>query len=414
MKIEKIHARQVLDSRGNPTIEAIMKTKNSLVSAIVPSGASTGAHEALELRDNQKVYHGKSVTKAINNVNKKIYSLLKNKIITNQKQVDELLIKEDNTVNKSRFGANSILSVSMCTTRALSTENKIQLYKYIAKIFQTKKIILPKVYANVINGGVHAGNELEIQEFMIVPTNAKTFSESIQMVAETYQTLKEIIKNKYGKNAINVGDEGGFAPPISTAEQALDLLTLAIKQAKYEGKLKIAIDAAASEFYNIKTKTYTKQKLTSKQLEEYYVKLIKKYPIVSLEDPFEQDDFQAWKSITNNKTIKQKKVQIVGDDLTVSNPARVQFAIDNKLCNALLLKINQIGTITEALLAAKTAMDAGWNVMVSHRSGETEDTFIADLAVGLSCGQLKLGAPCRTERVAKYNQLLRIEEELGK
>jgi enolase len=413
-KIKKIYARQILDSRGNPTIETIMQTDDGSFSAIVPSGASTGIHEALELRDNNKSYNGKGVTKAIKNIEKDLFHLLKNQSVKNQKLIDEMMIKKDDTPNKSRFGANAILSVSMVASRAGAYSHGYFLYEYISKLFGTKKIILPLPFCNVINGGVHAGNGLEFQEFMIVPVGAKSFSQATQMVSETYHILKEIIKEKYGKNATNVGDEGGFAPPLTSPEEALDLLVLAIKKAKYQNKIKIAMDVAASEFYNKKTKTYTKHNLTSKELEHYYIRLITKYPIISLEDPFEQDDFAAWKDITKNEIIKKKKIQIVGDDLTVSNPARVQLAIDNKLCNSLLLKINQIGTITESLLAARIAMDAGWNVMVSHRSGETEDTYIADLAVGLACGQLKLGAPCRTERTSKYNQLIRIEESLGR
>jgi enolase len=413
MKIKKIHAIQVLDSRGNPTIEVQLNTEKNQVNAIVPSGASTGDYEALELRDNKKEYGGKSVNKAIQNVNKIIAPLLKNKSVIDQEKLDVILIQKDNTSNKSNLGANAMLAVSMATTRAAAKENKLPLYKYISQ--KTKsKISLPLPFANVINGGVHAGNDLEFQEFMIVPTGAKSFSQATQMISETYHVLKEIIKNKYGKNAVNVGDEGGFAPPISKPEEALNLIVEAIKKANYQNKIKIAMDPAASEFYDKKIKTYTKNKWTSKQLENVYIKLIQKYPIISLEDPFDQDDFNAWKSITNNKDIKQKKIQIVGDDLTVSNPARVQLAIENKLCNALLLKINQIGTITEALLSAEIAMEAGWKVMVSHRSGETEDSFISDFATGIGCGQIKLGAPCRGERTAKYNQLLRIEDELGK
>jgi len=414
-QIKKIYARQILDSRGNPTIEVELTTNSGMVRAIVPSGASTGTYEALEMRDNTKEYNGKSVKNAIQNINKIIFPLLKGKSVLNQKQIDELLIAKDNTPNKTRLGANAILAVSMAVTRSAALEKKIPLYKYISKLYDaknTKKLILPIPYANVINGGVHAGNDLEFQEFMIVPIGAKSFSEATQMISETYHILKKIIEKKYGKNATNVGDEGGFAPPINSPEQALDLIVEAIAQAKYKNKIKIAMDVASSEFYDKKTKKYTKNKLNSKQLMNHYEKLIKKYPIISIEDPFEQDDFKSWKEIMNNKTIKNKKIQIVGDDLTVSNPARVQLAIDEKLCNNLLLKINQIGTITESLISARIAMDAGWKVMVSHRSGESEDTFIADLAVGINCGKIKIGAPCRTERTSKYNQLIRIEEEL--
>jgi enolase len=433
MKITKLFARQVLDSRGNPTIEVEAYFNDIKASAIVPSGASTGKYEALELRDGNKEYLGKSVNKAVDNVNK----IIANKIIgmefLDQKAVDDALISLDGTKNKSMLGANAILGVSMAACRLAALIKQKKLYEYIAEIVNSdrtnpvsmipvmmaayekvlksnKQYSIPVPFANVINGGKHAGSSLKIQEFMITPVYASDFKTAVRMTAETYQILKKIVEEKYGKSAVNVGDEGGFAPQLTTPEQALDLLVEAIKKAGYAGKVKIAIDAAASEFYDDKTGCYVMDKQYSKdEMVEYYLRLLKKYPIATLEDPFDQDDFESWAKLT--KEAVKLKVPIIGDDLLVSNPERIKIAIERKLCNALLLKVNQIGTVTEAITAAKMALSSKWIVMVSHRSGETEDTFIADLAVGLKCGHIKLGAPCRTERVAKYNQLLRIEED---
>lgn len=398
----------MLDSRGNPTIETELCSLQASASAIVPSGASTGIHEALELRDNKRAFKGKGVTGAIANV-ARISKQLKGRDFPSQQSFDEFLIGLDGTPNKTRFGGNTLLSLSMAFSRLLAQEKQIPLYKQLANDFHTKQVSLPVPFANVINGGVHAGNQLEFQEFMIAPIKAKSFSDATQMVAETYQELKTIIAKRYGKEAVNVGDEGGFAPPVASAQQALNLLTKALEQSGYEDKIAIAMDPAASEFYH-KNKTYTTQQLKPTQLAKQYEKLVEHYPIVSIEDPFEQDDFSTWKDfVANNQTL-----QIVGDDLTVSNPARVKLAIDQQLANALLLKINQVGTIFESLASAYLAQKAGWNVMVSHRSGETEDAYIADLTVGLGMGQIKLGAPARGERTAKYNRLLRIEDQLGR
>jgi enolase len=409
MKVTKLCARQVLDSRGNPTIEVEAYFNSVKTVAIVPSGASTGKYEALELRDGKKEYLGKSVMKAVDNVNKVIAKKIVGMEFLDQKAVDDTLIALDGTKNKSKLGANAILGVSMAVCRLAAQVKQKQLYEYIGEITGTdpKKFTIPVPFSNIINGGKHAGSSLKIQEFMITPVYAKNFKEAVQMCAEVYQTLKKLIEEKYGKSATNVGDEGGFAPQLSTPEQALDLLTDAIKKAGYSGKVKIAIDAAASEFYKegyyVMDKQYTKDEMIA-----YYLRLLKTYSIVTVEDVFDQDDFDSWAKFTEKAS--KSKVRVIGDDLTVSNTERIQMAVDKKLCSALLLKVNQIGTVTEAINAAKMAYKAGWIVMVSHRSGETEDTFIADLAVGLGCGHIKLGAPCRTERVAKYNQLLRIEE----
>ncbi len=412
MKITKLFARQVLDSRGNPTIEVEAYFNAIMASAIVPSGASTGKYEALELRDGKKDYQGKSVMKAVDNVNTIISKKLVGMEFLDQKSIDDALLALDGTKNKSKLGANAILGVSMAVCRLAAVLKQKKLYEYLAELSGTnvKKYLIPVPFANVINGGKHAGSSLKIQEFMIAPVGASNFKEAVKMTAEVYQVLKKLVEVQYGKAAVNVGDEGGFAPQLTTPEQALDLLVEAIKKAGYSGKVKIAIDAAASEFYDEAKGCYVMDKSYSKdEMVDYYFKLIKTYPIVTLEDPFDQDDFESWAKLTEK--VAKLKIPIIGDDLLVSNTERIQIATEKKLCSALLLKVNQIGTVTEAINAAKKAQSNGWKVMVSHRSGETEDTFISDLAVGLGCGHIKLGAPCRTERVAKYNRLLRIEED---
>lgn len=412
-KIKKVKARQILDSRGNPTVEVDIITDYGLSRAAVPSGASTGIYEANELRDNnKKKYFGKGVLKAVANVNKILAKKLKGKDCTKQREIDNLMLKLDNTPNKSKLGANAILAVSMAVCRAGALAKKQPLYRYISHLAKNKKPLMPIPSFNVINGGVHAGNKLDFQEFMILPTGAKNFSHALQIGAEVYHHLKQIIKKKYGQDAVNVGDEGGFAPPIQKVEEALNILTKAVKATGHTNKVKFGMDAAASEFYNKKNKTYLLEgkKITAQQLMKKYQNLIKKYPIITIEDPFDQEDFESFAEFHK----KAKKLQIVGDDLLVTNVKRVEKALQHNACNALLLKVNQIGSITEALDAANLSLKNDWNIMVSHRSGETEDTFIADLVVGLGSGQIKSGAPCRSERLAKYNQLLRIEEELGK
>ncbi len=403
-KIRGVKARQVLDSRGNPTIEVEISTQSSLSRAIVPSGASTGIYEALELRDKGKAFHGKGVMKAVNNVNKIIAKKLIGMNVERQKEIDELMISLDGTTNKKRLGSNAILGVSMALARAGAFSKNMHLFEHLGELAGKKRFKLPIPYANVINGGIHAGNNLDIQEFMIVPVKAKKFSDATRIVSETYHTLKKNIELKYGKLGINVGDEGGFAPPLNTAEEALDLLQDTIANSGHKRKLRIAMDCAASEYF--KDEKYMKE-MNGEQLSDYYLRMIKDYKIISIEDPFDQDDFSSYQNF-----MKKVKIQVVGDDLLVSNTERVKEAIEKKLCNALLLKVNQIGTVTEAIEAANLALKNKWNVMVSHRSGETEDPFIADLAVGLANGQIKLGAPCRSDRTSKYNQLLRIEELL--
>lgn len=419
MPISKIFARQIFDSRGNPTVEVDVTTEKGLFRAAVPSGASTGIYEALELRDGDKSsYHGKSVKKAIDNVNSQIAPALLQKNIcpTKQTEIDEMMIALDGTENKSKFGANAILGVSLAVCKAGAAHKGVPLYKHIADLAGNKDVILPVPAFNVINGGSHAGNKLAMQEFMILPTGASTFTEAMKMGSEIYHHLKAVIKKKFGLAATGVGDEGGFAPDIQENKEALELIKEAIEKAGYTGKIEIGMDVAASEFYkegkydlDFKNPNSDKAKwLEPDALAQLYLDWIKEYPIVSVEDPFDQDDWAAWTkycaSVTN---------QVVGDDLTVTNPKRIQMAVEKKACNCLLLKVNQIGSITEAIKAHNLAKSNGWGTMVSHRSGETEDSFIGDLVVGLCTGQIKTGAPCRSERLAKYNQILRIEEELG-
>ncbi|CAH1773766.1 unnamed protein product [Owenia fusiformis] len=417
--ITRIVARQIFDSRGNPTVEVDLQTGKGTFRAAVPSGASTGIYEALELRDQDPAaYHGKGVSQAVGHINNSLGPALiaKGVDVTQQKEVDQVMLDLDGTENKSKFGANAILGVSLAVAKAGAAAKGVPLYRHLADLAGNKDVILPVPAFNVINGGSHAGNKLAMQEFMILPTGAKNFTEAMRMGSEIYHHLKKVIKAKYGQDACNVGDEGGFAPNIQVNDEALKLVTTAIAKAGYEGKIKIAMDIAASEFYkdgkydlDFKSKDSDQSKwLTSDALGEIYKDFIANYPVVSIEDAFDQDDWKAW-----SKLQSQIDIQLVGDDLTVTNPKRVQTAIDSKACNCLLLKVNQIGSVTEAIDACKLSQTNGWGVMVSHRSGETEDSFIADLVVGLCTGQIKTGAPCRSERLAKYNQLLRIEEELG-
>jgi len=422
MAINKVFARTIYDSRGNPTVEVDLHTEKGLFRAAVPSGASTGALEANELRDKDaSKWGGKGVVTAVANVNNVIAPALvkANLDITDQRALDDFLLKLDGTENKNKLGANAILGVSLAAARAGAAELGLPLYEHIRKISGTKEpYVLPVPFQNVLNGGSHAGGHLAIQEFMIAPLDFPSFSEALRAGSEIYHILKKDAQKKYGSSAGNVGDEGGIAPDLNTAEEALDLITDAINKAGYEGKVKIAIDAASSEFYgdglyDLEFKNPNsggKGKIGFEKFAAYYGELIQKYPIVSLEDPFAEDDWSAWKHFFQTEG---DKLQIVGDDLTVTNKKLVQKAIDAKACNALLLKVNQIGSVTESIDAANLAYGAGWGVMVSHRSGETEDTFIADLSVGIRSAQIKSGAPARTERLSKYNQILRIEEELG-
>ena len=415
MAINQIKARQILDSRGNPTIEVDVMTDNGTFRASVPSGASTGIHEALELRDKNDSYNGKSVMKAVENAQTRIAAALIGKDETQQKEIDRIMLDLDGTNNKANLGANAILGVSMAVCRAGAAAKGIALYQHIAELAEkdTSSYVMPVPGFNVINGGTHAGNGLAMQEFMILPTGAESFSDAMRMGAETYHALKSVIKSKYGLDACNVGDEGGFAPNIQDNREGLQLLKGAIEKAGYTGKIDIGMDCAASEFYkegNYDLGFKTESNIISgEELGNIYKGFVDEFSIVSIEDPFDQDDFDSYAKMTAEVG---EKVQIVGDDLLVTNPERIKTAIEKNACNALLLKVNQIGSISEAIQACLDSKAADWGVMVSHRSGETEDNFIADLVVGLKTGEIKTGAPCRSERLAKYNQLLRIEEEL--
>jgi enolase len=415
-KILSVKAREVLDSRGNPTIEADLVTEDGLFRAMVPSGASTGVHEALELRDGDKSrYGGKGVLKAVENVNKIIAPAVKGMDPVRQKDVDGKMLALDGTENKSKLGANAILAVSMAACKAGAAAKKVPLYRHVAELAGVKDFVLPVPSFNVINGGKHAGNKLAMQEFMILPVGAPNFREAMRYGAEVYHALKSVIKAKYGQDAVNVGDEGGFAPNIQDNKEGLELLKEAIAKAGYTGKVRIGMDVAASEFfeggnYNLNFKGDKPDNRSGDQMVELYKQFVKDYGLVSIEDPFDQDDWNSYAKLT---AAVGKPAQIVGDDLLVTNTKRIKVGIEKRACNSLLLKVNQIGSVTESIEACKLAQSAGWGVMVSHRSGETEDSFIADLVVGLKTGQIKTGAPCRSERLAKYNQLMRIEEELG-
>lgn len=419
MPITDVKARQIFDSRGNPTVEVDLTTDKGVFRAACPSGASTGIYEAVELRDGDKSkWMGKGVTKAVSNVN----DIIKAKILgmdpAAQKDIDQAMIDLDGTENKGKLGANAILAVSMAVCKAGAAQSGVPLYKHIANLAGNKTLKMPVPSFNVINGGSHAGNKLAMQEFMVLPIGASSFTEAMQIGSEIYHNLKNVIKSKYGQDATNVGDEGGFAPNIQSNKEGLELLKESIAKAGYTDKVKIGMDVAASEFlkdgkYDLDFKnpaSAPESKLTGEELGNMYKEFIRDFPVVSIEDPYDQDDWESYGKLTGEVG---GPVQIVGDDLLVTNPKRIQTAIDKKSCNALLLKVNQIGSVSESIAAVNMSKAAGWGVMASHRSGETEDTFIADLAVGLNCGQIKTGAPCRSERLAKYNQLLRIEEELG-
>ncbi|MFW9778050.1 MAG: phosphopyruvate hydratase [Candidatus Heimdallarchaeota archaeon] len=411
MKIKNIYAREIFDSRGNPTIEAECHLENgTFTRSMVPSGASTGIHEALELRDSGSRLMGKSVLQAVANVNQLISPALVGKDPVDQKEIDRLMIELDGSKNKSKLGANAILGVSMAVSKAGAKSLDIPLYQHLGSLCGKTDFVLPVPSLNVINGGKHGGNEIAFQEFMIMPVGAKSFKEAMILGVEVYHSLKDIIKKKHGITAINVGDEGGFAPPLNKIEEPLKLIMEAIDEAGHTELIKIALDPAASEFYDTGKYIVDGTPLSSDEFIHLYEALLEEYPIISIEDAFDQDD---WETFTEFTKRNGSKLQIVGDDLLVTNVERIQKAIKKKACNALLLKVNQIGSVTESVNAATLSQKNQWGVMVSHRSGETEDPFIADLVVGLKTGQIKTGAPCRSERLAKYNQLIRIEDRLG-
>ena len=411
-KIKTIHAREILDSRGNPTVEAEIVLENNIRSqASVPSGASTGDYEAVELRDNDKSrYLGKGVIKAVDNVNKIISPELIGENVFNQEKIDNVMLTLDGTSNKNNLGANAILSVSIANLKAAATCNHSYVYKLLSN---SDVFLMPMPMMNVLNGGSHADNNVDIQEFMIIPTGASSFKEALQMGAEVFHSLKSILKHK--NLSTSVGDEGGFAPNLGSNEEALSLLSSAVEKAGYslEKDIHFALDVASSELYDQRSNKYNllseNEKYSSEDLINYYQKLCNKYPIISIEDGLDQNDWDGWIKMNS---ILGGKVQLVGDDLTVTNTEKLQKAINKGAINAILIKLNQIGTVTETLDAIKLAQDNDLGVVVSHRSGETEDVIIADLAVGTSAGQIKTGSLARTDRVAKYNQLLRIEEQI--
>ena len=412
--IAEIFARQILDSRGNPTVEVDVVTENgALGRAAVPSGASTGIHEAVELRDgDKKKYLGKGTLKAVDNVNKKIAPLLLGYDVADQTGIDEMMIQLDGTPNKSKLGANAMLAVSMAMAKAAAEEAGLPLFRYVGG---TNAKVLPIPMMNILNGGAHADNKIDFQEFMVMPVGAPSFSEGLRWGVEIFHALKTVLKKK--GYSTNVGDEGGFAPNIQSNEEAIETVLVAIEAAGYKAgsQIKIAMDAANSELWDSKKKKYVFHKssgkeMSSEQLAKYWEGWVKKYPICSIEDGMAEDDWAGWKMLTE---AVGTKCQLVGDDLFVTNVDRLQQGIDKGIGNGLLVKVNQIGTITETINAVSLAQQNGYNTIMSHRSGETEDTTIADLAVALNCGQIKTGSASRTDRMAKYNQLLRIEELLG-
>lgn len=415
-KIQSLKGREVLDSRGNPTVEVELKTDSVTVQAQVPSGASTGKYEAVELRDGGKRYFGKGTLKAIENINEVIASKVKGMDVVSQKEIDNLMVELDGTKDKSHLGANAICGVSLAVCRAGAAAKNLKLFEYIKDLSQnTYKIPdtnykIPIPLFNVINGGAHAGNELDIQEFMVAP-KTQSFSENLKVGSEIYHQLKDILLKRYGRQAINLGDEGGFAPPLVIGEQAIELILVAVKALNYQDRIKIVLDVAASQFfeqgkYKMKTGVFTKEGLT-----RYYSNLISKYPILGIEDPFSEDDWEGFKKMSRQFG---EKILIIGDDLLVTNTERIREAKEKEAVNAMIVKINQIGTVSETMEAVKLAKEFGWKIIVSHRSGETQDSFIADFAVGIGADFIKTGAPARGERIVKYNRLLKIEESIAR
>ena len=406
LEIEKIWAREILDSRGNPTIEVDVWTCCGFGRAAIPSGASTGVHEALELRDGGDRYDGKGVLKAVKNVNEVIAPKLIGMDALAQSGIDKLMIELDGTSNKATLGANAILGVSLGVARAAASSLDMPLYRYLGGVSTS---MLPVPSFNVLNGGKHAGNDLSIQEFMIEPIGAKSFSEGLRMAVETYHALGEILQSRYGAGATNVGFEGGYAPPLSKTRDALDAIMSATEKAGYSHEIKIGLDSAASSFYSNGGYSVDGMRLSPDEMVDYYADLVKTYPIILLEDPFEEEAYEDFAKLT----ARLPNTIIVGDDIYVTNPSRLKKGIDMHATNALLLKLNQIGSVSEAFETARIAFRAGFKIMASHRSAETEDNSLADVAVALGVELLKTGAPARSERTTKYNQLMRIQEELG-
>ncbi len=409
-RIERIVGREILDSRGNPTVEADVFTTDGMFRASAPSGASTGSFEAIEKRDGGSRYGGKGVQRAVEAINEVIAPALVGYDPADQEAIDRRMIELDGTENKGNLGGNAIVAVSIAAAKAGAGAKGVPVYEHLAGLSGRKGAVLPIPQMNVINGGKHAGVDDDIQEHLIMAIGADFFREALRMSAETYHALKGVIKEECGIAGIHLGDEGGFVPPIDRVEDRLDMIKEAIDRAGYAGRIFLAIDSAASEFFRDGLYHVREREMTPAELVDFYADLVEKYPIMSIEDGMAEEDWEGWRLLTERLG---DRIQIIGDDVFVSNPNRVRRGIEERSANALLLKVNQIGTVTEAIEAARLAIDASWNVIVSHRSGETEDPFIADLVVGLDVGQSKFGAPARSERTAKYNRLLRIEEELG-
>ena len=403
-KIKKVKAREILDSRGNPTVEVSVETEKIWVSAGVPSGASTGSNEAVELRDGGDRYFGKGVLQAVKNVNETIAPALIGKDVKDQSGIDNLMIKLDGTDNKGKLGANALCGVSLAVARAAAVAQNQPLYYHIAALAGNINIKVPKVGFNIINGGAHAGNELDVQEFMLVP-QSENFCDNLRIASEVYHELKSLLIKKYGRLSGNLGDEGGFAPAICDPKEALDLIMEAATNRKFADQIKIILDVAATQFFKDNSYQLKIGNFSGVALGEYYNQLIAKYPIEGIEDPFAENDHASW-------TAFKPSAIVIGDDLLVTNPKMIKIAKEKDACNAMILKINQIGTVSESLEAAKLARSYGWKIMVSHRSGETNDDFIADFACGIGADYLKTGAPARGERLAKYNRLAKIEEEI--
>jgi len=411
MKIQRVHAREVLDSRGQPTVEVEVVLKNGIKGrATVPSGASTGEHEAVELRDGGQRFLGKGVAHAVENVNRRLASRLRGKEAQEQAEIDRMMIEMDGTSDKGKFGANAILGVSLAVAHAQAKARGLSLYRYLGG---TAGKTLPVPMLNVLNGGAHADNNVDVQEFMIAPYGVKSFAEALRAAAEIFQTLKRVLHDR--SYSTSVGDEGGFAPRVKSLTEAIELLLEAITKAGYkpESQVALALDVASSEFYDNGRYVFKKSDGRERGHEEMirlYEDWVRQFPIVSIEDGFAEDDWEGWRMMTE---VLGQRIQLVGDDLFVTNKTRLKRGVDSKVANSILVKVNQIGTLTETLETMKLAKASGYTTVISHRSGETEDVTIADLAVATNAGQIKTGAPCRGERTAKYNQLLRIEEELG-
>ncbi|MBI5158975.1 phosphopyruvate hydratase [Candidatus Micrarchaeota archaeon] len=408
--VKSLKAREILDSRGEPTVEVELCAENGVFFAMVPSGASAGSHEALEMRDGEKRFGGKGVLKAVKNVNEVIAKKIVGRDAGRQKEIDEAMLELDGTENKGRLGANAVLPVSIACLKAAAAAKGKKVFEYVGELAGVNACVLPVPQLNVMNGGKHAGQENDVQEHMLMPVGAKNYAEGLRMACETYQALKKILKKKFGARGTLIGDEGGFVPPVANVEGRLELMAQAAREAGWEKEVVFALDCASTEFYKDGVYTIGDKRFSSGELADYYSQLVARFPVVSIEDGMSEDDWEGWQELTRKIG---GKTQVVGDDLLVTNAERIKKAVELKAVNSALIKVNQIGSVSETLDAIVEARKSKWSVVVSHRSGETEDAFIADLVVGVNGGQSKFGAPARSDRNAKYNELLRIEEALG-